>query len=209
MRPINHPQINLIVEVIHRFKSGESAYSLAKKYGFHRSVILRWAKRGIPKLLQTRVPLLTKVERAYLAGILDGEGTISIYRDTKTWGKRNRRIFPEISVASTNRDLIKLLIEKYRFKPRQKDVNKGKPNRRQLIRVSMRKLADVYEILVQIEPLLIIKKKHAKIVLEYINTRINKLLHGVKTKSYGQEEEEFLKKIRVLNIRGTNQPKTR
>jgi transposase-like protein len=192
-------------EALKLYKDGLAISKIAKKLGAAETTISRWLrKKGVPPKSQVPcVPIkLSGIKRGYIAGILDGEGTFSIYEDKHSWGKRSPRIFPEISVNNTNKDLIYLLVKDFGFRYRGCHYNDRLPNRKKLYRASIRRFIDVETMLQHVSALLIIKRKQAEILKRFIQLRKTKLKHGVKTKDYGEEEKELIRQIRELNKRG-------
>jgi hypothetical protein len=62
----------------------------------------------LPRRIVERRPMLSDVEAAYTAGILDGEGSISLTRNRK-----DRWPSPQVSVASNDRELMVWLSEHF------------------------------------------------------------------------------------------------
>lgn len=155
---------------------------------------------------QNDVPTLSEREIGYLAGFIDGEGTISIYRTYRRYkGNVSFRAKPEISVSSTNLKVIELM-KKYGFKHRTQKGNDRLPNRKTLYYISIRRFNAIDQLLTQIKDSLVVKKEQALIILEFIRMRREELAHfhrcnGPKTD--WTKELALVEKIQHLNIRGT------
>ncbi|GAE28236.1 hypothetical protein JCM9140_4448 [Halalkalibacter wakoensis JCM 9140] len=109
--------------------------------------------------------MLSNTEAAYLAGIIDGEGTITL---TKMHKGEHRR--PIISIASTDKDLLfyiqhlvgGYITSKKNYKP---SIHKDS------FVLTIKNKQDLFNILKEIAPYLIIshKKKRASLILERYN----------------------------------------
>lgn len=138
-------------------------------------------------------------ELAYMAGIIDGEGTISIdyrfHRKNKSAHKYHR---PYLSVPNTDKRLIDWIHQRFSgciaFRA-------AKNNSRALYEWHA-KTSDLEKILNALLPYLFLKKEQAELILRIKKTIVlgTKKL-SIETVSY---REEITKRIRVLNSRGTN-----
>jgi hypothetical protein len=119
----------------------------------------------------------TKVELAYLAGIIDGEGTIQIEIYCNRRDRPNAHCFTSrLSVINTNVDIIKWIKDKFggstymrktKFKETRKDTYVWHIH------------ADgMLSILKGILPYLIIKKQHALLVIEFRSTYPKDRIYG-------------------------------
>ena len=143
---------------------------------------------------------LDKVQIAYIAGIIDGEGSISLYRQpskTCTRGFRHR-----VSVVVTNTD--------YRLMTRLKTWfggHVGKEQRllnyrKQCYRWQLNAVNEQCTFLKTIEPFLLLKKKHAQLCLDFLENG------GMGYRGTGITDEEFARRdklsqaIYYLNQRG-------
>ena len=115
---------------------------------------------------------LTEIEKAYLAGLIDGEGSISIKKRIK--GKP-KRITPEyrlvITVTNTCRDVIYFILDKIKgmsgFYTKFERIRN--PKRKPIFEIQLRdKTAEL--LLKEIFPYLIIKKKQAELGLRLRET---------------------------------------
>lgn len=105
---------------------------------------------------------LTELEKAYLAGIVDGEGSVTVFHQANTGGFQLR-----VSICSTSRSFIEWLSEKL-GKNIFTDTHKYRKGS---------KVKDLYQVnthgneaqdlLRQLLPYMIIKKNHALISLEF------------------------------------------
>ncbi len=129
---------------------------------------------------------LKRDEWIYLAGIIDGEGTLTI--DSKK-GNFNAKI----SIVTTNSELANWLREKLKT-PVTVSKNKKHPEYR-----------DKYEFFIhgyktkpflkKILPFLIVKKRNAKLLIEFINIRLSRSKHS----EHSEEEQSIVEEIRKIN----------
>lgn len=139
---------------------------------------------------------LKKWQAAYFAGIVDGEGTISLNKG----GKKNRReqIVPSLSVFNTNEKLFKwieLVISSRVTHSRQRTRTKG---HKQIYEWKTTSCLTVAQILGAILPFLVLKRRQAELVMEYC---CNRIPFG----SVTQRERELLKILHQLNKRGSDE----
>jgi hypothetical protein len=138
-----------------------------------------------------RDPKLSELD-AYMAGILDGEGSIILYRGKNRLG--SLVLFPSVKIVNTD-PKIHQLVSKYGFHlhverrtGRNKDAYIG-----QLM--SPKQIA---EFLPKVIPYLILKLPQALLLLEYVTSRIGKRWGS----SYSTRELELSDGITFLNRRG-------
>ncbi len=139
---------------------------------------------------------LSDIDRAYLAGIIDGEGTIRIMKVASGTG-----FAPFLSISNTSVPLMNWLtnifgnyalggnIYQKKFKP---NTN----NKSQYV-FNVNRLIGIKQILTLIIDCLKIKQEQAKLVLELIQLKENKSTYGTMPQEY-----ELYKKCRLLNARG-------
>lgn len=134
---------------------------------------------------------LTDTQLAYTAGIVDGEGCISVHRQ-----KRSHTI--RVHVTNTNADLIARLLDWFgghvyasiRKNPRHKDAFVWEVSALQ---------AGIF--LQQILPFLFLKRAQAEVVLELQATKIRKGRTPVSAEVLSQRFQ-FARAISVLNLKG-------
>ena len=131
---------------------------------------------------------LSPVDAAYLAGIIDGEGSIILYRREKAASLR-------LSVCNTNEDLVRWCQEKTAVgnittnqftNGRWKDRSQWLTNSR-----------SAQSIIVQIRPHLIVKPAQADLALEYWERR-----HATQDDSDKSWQEHYRLRMCALNKRG-------
>lgn len=137
----------------------------------------------------------------YLAGIIDGEGTIGIYGNKRPDSRPALR--PSISISNTDERLIDAIMTTLpnsiylsRAKSRKEKHHKFQLN------IRIENYFSVLYVLKKIIPYLIIKKKQAEIMLKFVLLR-----NGQKTLSggyrhYGNKEYELCSEMKKLNQKG-------
>ena len=108
---------------------------------------------------------LEKWELAYIAGIIDGEGCISIAKSHSTM-----HLTPFVEVSMTNIECIRLLwtmtgMGKF-------DIRKRPAPRKTVYRWPVYKKLDIYLLLRAIHPYLVVKKEQAEVMLEFVARRL-------------------------------------
>lgn len=147
-------------------------------------------------------PQLTPTEWAYLAGIVDGEGTITILRVSKRRGQTHI-LQPKIDVTNTSERLLRWLGEKVdmRVNGRTKPLKSGDITFKRPPAVCYDIQIwgyRVYHVLTGIEPYLIIKREQAHFVKAFIESRTARS-EATYNPPYIQEELDLWLKVRALN----------
>lgn len=113
---------------------------------------------------------LTEVQKSYIAGILDGEGTIIIVRATNHYNTKSRRIYHQLRVSVSNTDykMVKWVKDTIGYGYIQ--VRKPQSNKHKTTYLYFAMALKAKELLENIYPYLIIKQPQAKIALEFAKT---------------------------------------
>ena len=101
---------------------------------------------------------VSETELAYLAGILDGEGTFTVYKTTAAYSAL-------IAVASTSRELIDWLVVRFGGSISETPAPAG--NRSASWQWQLREKAYIVALLPTVIPFLLIKRLHAQLFLKY------------------------------------------
>jgi hypothetical protein len=149
---------------------------------------------------ETHVKELSEAEKGYLAGLIDGEGTISIGKKNNKTGRLGFTLTPSVSIANTNEGVIRYcqsLIGGRVYKGRRR-----KPNHRTKFTLRVHRHTEIMKILEQVYPYLRIKKKNAELLMKYCESRIKKRRYiSSVTVPYDEDELRIHQEIRKLNER--------
>jgi hypothetical protein len=135
-------------------------YTKAERMGLNGQL-----KKNFPDLSAWSV-----ARRAYLAGIVDGEGTITIVTMGKWSKKQRKKYFYQRAVACISNTDYKLLdyLKSLDLGGLSYDKRQGKSHWKQSFQWSLSSPATVYTFLKAIEPYLVIKKDKANEVIAWI-----------------------------------------
>ena len=168
----------------------------AAQLGIKRKIRSRDKKNYWP---ETRHKKLNSFYLGYMAASIDCEGTISL---TKGQKESYFCIQPRVAIGNT----CKALIDNYNIRLRGATNNykgtktNGKSNYKPKYTFAFQRVRDVLWLLQQIEPYLIVKRKQAKLVIEFCETRlVSKYGRGLSNR-----EVEIYKEIQILNRKGVN-----
>lgn len=139
---------------------------------------------------------MEKISNQYLAGFIDGEGYLGIYKirrgNKKDWSVKNDCFFRAIiEVGNTNREVIDLF--KGRFGGYIKTVKEG-PNRGKELYVWRYDNNRVAGVIDEVYPFLIVKKRHADVLRKFFQTFNNK-------ENVWEKREKLWQEISKLNIK--------
>jgi hypothetical protein len=161
----------------------------------HKAERLRLRRVKVVHYLEpSTIQVLTEKQAAYLAGLIDGEGTITIafrYGDGKKHVTPN--MFPLILISNTN----KALIDYARNLVQGSTLKQGNGisrNRKLVYQIQIAKLLDVENLLTQLLPYLIAKRRQAELALEYCHVRKEDTML-----SYNPRLFEIAEEVRALN----------
>jgi hypothetical protein len=144
-------------------------------------------------------PRLTIAEKAYIAGIVDGEGCIGIHKNARKSCKKGFCYRANIQIGVTDKKFINWLFKKIKLGTIN---NKGlKINRWKIVYCLSLCAKDSLILLELIKKYLIIKKKQAKILLKFIN---NKKYCNRLTDEESLFQDKCYQQMKKLNQRGTN-----
>lgn len=138
---------------------------------------------------------ITDNEASWLAGFIDGEGCISLYPTYKE--KDKGRLVPRISITHTNKEILDYVkeltgcshIKSWEMKKIPKGWKKS-------YHFQTNNISYIRKFLIAILPFLKLKKKHGKLLLEFIEIR---LLSPRKRKP---REQEIYEELKILNKKG-------
>ena len=149
------------------------------------------------------------IEFSYLAGIIDGEGTITVKESGILKETRRYHITPSVVIVNTSEDLINWI---HTFLSSQMighyiHQKKEKENRRKIFRVIIKGSSRVLKLLEEVHPFLIIKKKQSEIVQELCKRKL--VREHIRTQSEVDSDKRVLEQIRMINRRLLSSETTR
>ncbi len=151
------------------------------------------------------VPSLAETDYAFLAGIIDGEGTISIHRNA---ARKKGRVYvscqPQLTISNTDLPMLESLqvrvgghIVKVRA-PAKKHWKQG-------YLLCFRR-GEIVVLLPRVIPYLIAKRRKAELLLEYMKTRTKGVSTGEDGRFVGipltDRQKQIIAEIRKNNRRG-------
>ena len=156
-----------------------------------------------------------KLKLAWLAGIWDGEGSITVFSNPDYWRVKNHirgakkpqlKMLPTICVVNTDlkmiAEIIKIL-DKYDIRLNiMKRKWKRKENYSDTYQLITRKMSKIKAFLELVHPYLISKKPQAELLLRFVNSRLKNKEEGKKwghNTPYTEAEREIEREIRELN----------
>lgn len=145
---------------------------------------------------------LTEEEKAYLAGIIDGEGSITISVSTDLSMTRKKVFRPMITITNTYLDLVSWILEKTGLgKIAIVKKNKKFLHHKQAYRWTAWS-QQANQIIENIYPYLIVKKKQADIFFQMFRKKSEKRKNRKLSNDEWQNYIVLTEQIRVLNKKG-------
>jgi hypothetical protein len=132
--------------------------------------------------------------KGYIAGLVDGEGTVSIVK-TNRRDRKNEQYKPLIKISNTCRKALDVIIERVGgFRYHSEKGRLSHNSRIPIYDILIEKHKDVEVFLKTILPYLLIKRKHAELVLKFCKSRLTKPNHA----PYDNEELAVIDEIKKL-----------
>jgi len=146
---------------------------------------------------KSREPIdLTEAEKlVFVAGIVDGEGTITIEKNTNSRFSAGFALHPILTISNTDRKLIEFCKKALKLPHEITRHIKGQ-RRKDSWRIDVTKKETVLKKLIALRPYLITKSQQADLVMEYCLRRLHT------QRGYDKGDLEILAKVRKLNQRG-------
>lgn len=142
----------------------------------------------------------TETDKAYIAGIIDGEGCILLCEHQRL-ARRGRTpvIMPTISVVMNDPQSIKFMGERYRGRVKEY----SRPGKRNYYRFDVAARKEVSEFLRDIYPYLTVKKRQADIMLDFLELPV----YGGGSHHEVPAEQVFVRRVLVADMHAANQRK--
>ena len=149
--------------------------------------------------------VINKEKWAYLAGIIDGEGTITITKHAQ-YKRSSYQYKPYVIVSNTNEQLMIFLINTFggKYHLHEKRNDRGCLD---CFRWQVMSKYDINLILRNTLEFLIIKHRQAELVLDYLTSRKNQIIN--KSVRYTDFDHQCHLEIRKLNERGMRKQQLR
>lgn len=151
--------------------------------------------------------MVTDIELAWLAGLWDGEGSITVFTHTEKGGKT--KLCPTLCVVNTNETIIAeaaRLLDKlgtsFSVFTRTPQKREHKP----AIQLATRNMRYIQIVLEAMLPFLIGKKAQAQLVLRYVTKKLSHPTHRGQGSRYEPSDFALQQQVQLLNQRG--QPNT-
>jgi hypothetical protein len=148
-----------------------------------------------------KMPIWSKTETAYIAGIIDGEGCIGIYRSSS----HDRTFFLQITIVNTNITLLEWMKKKFGCGYlTSQSKSKAHPKNKQSYSLEVSRMK-AYEILLRVFPYLIVKKPQANLGIEFKKWQNGRKPTGEYrpyTKQDNKMGDSFIAKSHILNKKG-------
>lgn len=152
-------------------------------------------------------PHVQDVELAYFAGLIDGEGTITLERTGNRRLSGVMGLAPKIIITNTDDSIIQFSINMFKrlgTNPHIKSQPAGYGTRKRTCYwVTIQGLTKCKKIIPHILPYLLAKNLQARLLMDFIEHRGK--TNVAKGKPYGKYELNILEKVRALNHRGTSE----
>lgn len=151
------------------------------------------------------VTSLIETEAAYLAAIIDGEGTMGLYKD-----KRQLRPHASLSVTNTSWSLIEWLATK--IEGTTSKYSQRRPNDKDRWQFVVTGKASILRVLQLTMPYLVIKRRQAELLIEFLRFPLKNPINVHQKGHEGvigrvavpppQRVWEIMDEIKILNKRG-------
>lgn len=149
-------------------------------------------KKPFKTILQMKDIQLSERNLGYLAGLIDGEGTVTI---RKSSGRKTKtKFYAHVFISNTSMPLLthlKAMIP-------ASGIYLDEPHNNKAGRLDLKGLT-FYKLFKQLEPLLVVKRMQMSVLLLWIESRLENWTY----EGYSEHEMELVAAIRWLNLRGS------
>lgn len=140
----------------------------------------------------------------YIAGFMDGEGCLSVHQCGIAKKKLANGIIREyfkgwtitVSMSNANKEVLEFIQSKMGGTI-YTNIDKRKPNHNINYALTFTKQESIKNLLEPLLPFLIVKGKQAKIILQYLNSRMSKNKKNGQAFPYTPKEMELLKQLKI------------
>lgn len=182
-------------------ENNKTPFEIAQKFKVSPSTVYRWLHQSNipfkrPFLSNVKINLAS-IECAYLAGYLDGDGTITIGLSKNKKNKRGLNTHFDVSLITCKRDFA-IELRKIIGGNLQSFIYYDSREKKHGYKIAFGNQRSALAFLQVIEPFLILKREQAKLMIEYLKQRIKDREHGNAT-PIGDRCWEIINEIRRLN----------
>jgi len=141
-----------------------------------------------------RMKKLTDFQRGYIAGLIDGEGSICLYPYLGK-GRKLNRVEATIQIGNTNKNALEKVKEFTGIGHVYLHNAWKKKNYKPCYTYTINNRIEILQFLLQIKDSLIIKKPQAEVMLEFLRTHR-------RGEHMSKKDLELIEKMKKLNLRG-------
>lgn len=145
-----------------------------------------------------------EIKLAWLAGLWDGEGTITVFNTKREDG--TNKLCPSLVLVNTSESIIAESVKILDEIGVSMHLFKRKPERKEwkeAYQLTTRNMTSIKKLLETLMPYLIGKKAQAELTLRFINLRLNQRENGGWMKcQYSEEEQSLCDQLKALNKKG-------
>jgi len=155
---------------------------------------------------------MTNEKLAWLAGLWDGEGTITVYHSLRRKG--TSRYHPGLVLANCDENIISeavKILDEIGVKMFLTKVKMKSERHKDAFLLTTRKLSPVKKLCETLLPYLIGKKAQAELTLRFVNSRLatfERLGRWNQGSEYTEEEVSLCEQLKKLNKRGKSESST-
>ncbi|GAI87780.1 unnamed protein product [marine sediment metagenome] len=151
-------------------------------YRTKRAVKTQAAKLGFKRNRNIPLLSLTDAQRGYLAGLIDGDGTI-----TMVWSNHNI-LYPRVAISVSDYRLCHIVREYIGIGHIYSTPTRGKDHYTWVVHTPQ----DVIAVLTELNAYFVLKKRRADLMLRFCQSRLNRRTHA----RYTEEDLELARQIR-------------
>lgn len=179
----------------------DTPWKIGEKYHASSTTVHRWLQEcGIPlkrPYLSNVKMNITSVEKAYFAGYLDGDGTITIGFSSNKRSHRSINAHAEVALITKHKDFAEKMI-KIIGGNLQTFLYHDSREKKSCYKVSFGNQRSALAFLEQIEPFLMLKQPQAKLMITYLRQRLRARENG-NGAIVSEESWKIISELRKLN----------
>lgn len=159
----------------------------------HRLGLTKWVSQRTYQALDS----LTAEEKAYIAGVVDGEGDISMNR-----AKTCTSLRPLVRISNNSLELVNWLQGRFKGELSIGIVKHRGGNRKDGYSITVWGLTRCLRFLEAISPYLVIKIINADLLMAFCSRRLERISKCGRYPKYETSDFEVYDKLRALNLKG-------